>query len=196
MDQTSQRELRILSEIAERPDVTQRSMSRDLGIALGLMNLYVKRLIVKGYVKATSVHPNRVRYLLTPHGIGEKSRLTYEFMSFSLFLYAETRKKLRAELEPLVAGEHRAFAIYGTGEAAELAYLTLKELSLEPVAVYAETGPATFLGMPVRPTAELADARVDRVIVAAFDMAAEREAKRLRGIIPDEKIIVLGPIQK
>jgi DNA-binding MarR family transcriptional regulator len=196
LDQTSQRELRILSEIAERPDVSQRSISRDLGIALGLTNLYLKRLVRKGYVKASTGPPNRMKYLLTPRGIGEKTRLTYEFMSFSLYLYAQTRKKLRQTLEPLVAGHHRAFAIYGTGEAAELAYLTLRELDIEPVGVYADSGHATFLGMPVRPTVELASAPVDRVIVAAFDEAAEDEAKRLRGIVPDEKVIVLGPIPK
>ena len=196
MDQASQRELRILSEIAERPDATQRSVSRDLGITLGLTNLYVKRLIRKGFVKASSMPSNRVKYLLTPRGLGEKSRLTYQFMSFSLYLYGQTRKKLRETLVPLVAGNHRRFAIYGTGEAAELAYLTLKELDLEPIAVYADTGHETFLGMRVRPTAELATAEIDRVIVAAFDEAAEREAKRLHGVVPDEKVIVLGPIPK
>ena len=196
MDQTSRRELRILDEIAERSDVTQRSLSRDLGIALGLTNLYLKRLIYKGYVKASSVAPNRVQYLLTPRGIGEKTRLTYEYVSFSLYLYGETRRKLRQALEPLLAGNHTKLAIYGTGEAAELAYLTLKELGLDAAAVYAENGPARFLGLPVRPPSELATADVDRVIVAAFDEGAEREAARLRGLVPDDKLIVLGPIAK
>ena len=45
-------------------------------------------------------------------------------------------------------------AIYGRGEAAELAYLSLKESGLEPVAIFDAEGGHEFLGMPVRPIAE------------------------------------------
>lgn len=77
MDQVSQLDLKILTEIAERKDVTQRSLSFSLGIALGLTNLYLKRLTRKGYIKLTTIPPNRIKYLSTPKGITQKTRLTF-----------------------------------------------------------------------------------------------------------------------
>ena len=192
VNQASQRELRILTEIAERDDVTQRTLAKDLGIALGLTNLYLKRLARKGYIKITTIPSNRMKYLLTPGGIAEKSRLTYEYMSFSLHLYGQTRRRLREALEPLVAENHKRFALYGTGEAAELAYLTLREIGVDPVAVYADGGPAVFLGLPVFRTAELADAPVDRVIVASFDVMDPAQPHELRRVVSEEKLIFLN----
>ena len=95
MDQASQRDLRILREISESQDITQRGLAKTLGIALGLTNLYLKRLARKGYIKISTIPPNRLKYLLTPQGIAEKSRLTYEYISFSLVLYRQTRQQLR-----------------------------------------------------------------------------------------------------
>ena len=190
MDPVAQRDLKILSAIEAHRDMTQRRLSKSLGIALGLTNLYLKRLVRKGYVKITTIPPNRIGYLVTPRGFAEKTRLTYEYMTLSLTLYQETRQVLRAALRPLLNGPLRRVALYGTGEAAELAYLTLREIGLDPVAVYADTTSAMFLGMPVSPVAELADADVDRVIVATFTTSDE-ELATLRRLVPTERLIFL-----
>ncbi|MDN5942376.1 MAG: winged helix-turn-helix transcriptional regulator [Nitrospira sp.] len=56
---------------------TQRVLATKLGVALGMTNLYLKRLARKGYIKVTTTPRSRIRYLLTPQGCTEKSRLTY-----------------------------------------------------------------------------------------------------------------------
>ena len=61
----------------------------------GLTNIYLKRLVRKGYIKCVNVQSNRITYLITPRGIAEKARLTYEFMDYSLHLYGEVRQHLR-----------------------------------------------------------------------------------------------------
>lgn len=199
MKQASQRDLRLLTEIAQREDVTQRALAQSLGIALGLTNLYLKRLARKGYIKIRTIPSNRLRYLLTPKGIAEKSRLTYEYLSFSLILYRETREALRASLHPLVLRGLKRFALSGPGEAAELAYLTLREMGLEPVAIFGERTPDTFLGLPVRPIEEIRDEDIDAVIVSTFEFKGQpRETKtRARDVLlklglPGEKLIFLG----
>src|SRR2546427_5790309 len=150
MDIQDQRDLQLLNEVEQNAAVTQRSLSLKLDVALGLTNLYLKRLARKGYIKITTIPSNRVKYLLTPRGIAEKTRLTYEYMTFSLHLYRSTRQQLRSEIGPLIDRGVRRFALYGAGEAAELAYLTLRELGIEPLAVYSDDGGQTFLGLPVR----------------------------------------------
>jgi len=172
MEREAQRDLEILNELARGEPVTQRGLARRLGIALGLTNLYVKRLARKGYIKVTTIPAHRVRYLLTPRGMAEKTRLTYEYMEYSLRLYRETRQALREALLPLARGGARRVAICGTSEAAELAFLTLRELGLEVTAILGEDGyQGTFLGMPVGSLADVGPDRQDLVVVATFGPA-------------------------
>src|SRR5262249_39737934 len=125
------RDLQMLQAIAEGDRVTQRTLADKLGIALGLANIYCKRLVRKGFVKCVSIQSNRLRYLLTPKGLSEKTRLTYEFMDYSLYLYSQVRCHLRTVLGPYGLRNQKRVAVYGTGEAAELAFLSITELGLE-----------------------------------------------------------------
>src|SRR5207247_10362736 len=126
------------------PRITQRSLATRLGIALGLTNIYLKRLVRKGYIKCVNVQPNRITYLITPRGIAEKVRLTYEFMDYSLHLYGEVRQHLRSVIQECAAAGRRV-AIFGRGEAAELADVSLKDCGLEPVAILDGEGGTEFL---------------------------------------------------
>src|SRR5262245_10356895 len=133
-----ERELEILTAIDEGIPLTQRALAQRLGVALGLTNLYLKRLASKGFIKIREFPTKpyagkRLRYVLTPKGVGEKARLTYEYMGHSLSLFRRTRDNLRASMGHLAQNGMKRIALYGAGEAAELAYLTLKEFGLEPV---------------------------------------------------------------
>ncbi|HIM15477.1 MAG TPA: winged helix-turn-helix transcriptional regulator, partial [Acidobacteria bacterium] len=163
------RELAVLEAVERDEQITQRSLASALGIALGLANLYLKRLVKKGYIKCVNVRSNRLLYLITPNGIVEKTRLTYEFIDYSLDLYRGVRKNLKTVLEPLVQSGLTSIAIYGTGEAAELAYLSLRELGIEPVAIVDVAPGGRFLGMTVQSVADLSATNYDRIIVASLD---------------------------
>src|ERR1700687_3553185 len=71
---------------------SQRRIAEELGIALGLVNAYLKRCIKKGLVKVGQAPARRYAYYLTPQGFAEKSRLTVEYLSdsFSFFRRART----------------------------------------------------------------------------------------------------------
>ena len=168
-DIQAQRNLQVFEAIAADDHLTQRRLAGKLGIALGLANIYLKRLILKGYVKCVNVRRNRLRYLLTPKGIAEKTRLTYEFMDYSLFLYGQVRRWLRAVLEPCVAENRRSIAVYGTGEAAELACLSLADLGLELVAVFDQEGGKRFLGRSVQNISEHRRVAFDVLLLATFE---------------------------
>jgi DNA-binding MarR family transcriptional regulator len=75
--------LELLEAIEEKSDVTQRRLARELGVALGLANSYLKRCERKGLVKIHKAPANRYLYYLTPKGFAEKSRLTAEYLSAS-----------------------------------------------------------------------------------------------------------------
>jgi DNA-binding Lrp family transcriptional regulator len=173
MDIEDRRDLKLLEAVEQNSRITQRSLATKLGIALGLTNIYIKRLVRKGYIKCVNVQSNRISYLITPRGIAEKVRLTYEFMDYSLRLYSEVRRHLREVLQECAASGGRV-AIYGRGEAAELAYLSLKECGLEPVAVFDTDSGGDFLGMPVRPLREHSQVSYDLMIIATLERPGQQ----------------------
>ena len=190
MDVESHRDLRLLEAVHEDSRVTQRGLAGKLGIALGLANIYLKRMIHKGYIKVVNVQPNRISYLITPRGIAEKARLTYEFMDYSLHLYGEVRQHLREAMQDCAAAGKRV-AIYGSGEAAELAYLSLKESGLEPVAIFDQEGGRVFLGMPVLPIAGHASVEYDLMIVATLDRSGQPSVDLQKVGVPQDKLFPL-----
>ena len=163
VERQSQRDLEILAAIGEGQALSQRALAQRLGVALGLTNLLLKRLAKKGYIKIVEFPTKpaaraRFRYLLTPKGIQEKMRLTYDHAAYSLVLYRRARQTLRDSLALLSRTGLKRVALCGTGEAAELAYLTLKEFGLEPVGVRVEQARA----------ATAAEARGLAVVVSAL----------------------------
>src|SRR4051812_37499241 len=190
MDVEAHRDLQLLEAVEQNASVTQRGLAHKLGIALGLTNIYLKRLVRKGYIKCVNVQSNRISYLITPRGIAEKARLTYEFMDYSLHLYGEVRQHLREAMQDCAA-EGKRVAIYGSGEAAELAYLSLKESGMDPVAIFNQDGGTAFLGMPVLPIAEHASVEYDLMIVATLDPTGQPSVDLLNVGVPREKLFPL-----
>jgi len=200
MERQGERDLEILTAIEEGLPLTQRVLAERLGVALGLTNLYLKRLARKGYIKIVEFPKKpaarkRLRYLLTPRGMAEKTRLTYEHMAYSLNLYRRARRTLRQSLGGLAEGGAKRIALCGTGEAAEVAYLTLRELGLEPLGVFALTADGPFLGYPVRALADLAPEEFDAVIVATFERPEPLvgELGRL-GVAPSRIVTLRRPV--
>jgi DNA-binding MarR family transcriptional regulator len=192
MDLESRRDLQLLEALEQESSITQRSLAVRLGIALGLTNLYLKRLIRKGYVKCVTVSPNRLVYSLTPKGIARKARLTYEFMKYSLDFYRDARQHLRRSLAHAVA-ERKRVAIYGTGDAAELVFLLIRDMGLELVAVFGLEEDGKFLGLPVTAIAAHASVGYDVLIVAMLERPAGT-AKLLGQLgVPRDKVLMLRP---
>jgi len=189
VDAESQRDLQLLEALEAQSTITQRTLASRLGIALGLTNLYLKRLIRKGYVKCVTIPPNRLIYLVTPKGLAVKARLTYEFMKYSLDFYRDVRRHLRQTLATGVNGRKR-IAVYGTGDVAELVFLLLREMGLELVAVFDER-PGQFLGIPVRAIGEHSSETFDALVVAVFERPAAARTRLLAAGVPREKLVSL-----
>lgn len=187
------RELKVLEELSANPSLTQRHLAKQIELALGLTNLMIRRLVKKGYVKIVSVRKNRIRYFLTPSGIAEKTRLSYEFLEYSLHLHREVRRILTDTLAQVVAANGRRVVFFGTGEIAEIAYLTIKELGLELVGVVDDQAVGrNFLGFPVMRSEDVASLSFDCGIVSALNGGMEATRQRLVALgIPEGKVVVI-----
>jgi DNA-binding MarR family transcriptional regulator len=138
MDQEELRTLKLLEALDSREPPTQRELARDLNISLGLVNAFVKRLAKKGYFKITTIPKKRAKYLLTPKGALEKSRLTYEYIRYSVGFYREIREMLVTLFGRLEQEGVGRIALYGCGEVAELAHLFLQNTSIKLAGVFDE----------------------------------------------------------
>jgi Winged helix-turn-helix DNA-binding len=181
--------LELLGAIAEDRSATQRNLSARLGIALGLTNAIIRRLARKGYIKITHVSPRRVRYLVTPKGILEKSRLTYFYIQFSVQYYRDLRARMQGLFGTLVETGVRRILLYGAGEVAEIALVCVHGTPLELVAVVDEQHAGrTLLGHRVDGLERLRSARFDAVILTA-PVPPERLVERLAGLgVPLAKV--------
>ncbi len=192
MDLQGQRDLLLLSELDRDGGATQRALATKLGVALGLTNLYLKRLARKGHIKITTIPRNRIRYLLTPQGFTEKSRLTYLYMQYSLSQYRDMRTRLK-EMMPTFDSTHgQRVVIYGTTELAELAYLSLREMNIDCVGFIDGSSRGSFLSCPVSSLDKISRWQFDRVVIADLDRAAACEEQLVQAGVPREKVLRLG----
>ena len=93
------RDIGLLEEIERDPNVTQASLAAQLGVAVGTVNWYLKRLIAKGYIKVKRAERRKLRYIITPEGIAFRARLTVDYIEQSLILYRNTRQRVRDLLQ-------------------------------------------------------------------------------------------------
>lgn len=192
MDLQGQRDLLLLSELDRDGGATQRSLALKLGVALGLTNLYLKRLARKGSIQITIIPRNRIRYLLTPQGMAEKSRLTYQYMQYSLSYYRDMRGRLKEMLSSFDGTNGQRVVIYGTTELAELAYLSLREMNIDCVGFIDGSSRESFLSCPVSSPEGIDGWQFDRVLIADLEHAAACEEQLVRSGVPREKVLRLG----
>jgi DNA-binding MarR family transcriptional regulator len=184
---------RLLTEVEAGNGNSQRSLARELGIALGLTNLLLRRVVRKGWVKATNIQRNRVRYLITPAGITEKARISREYLAASVKLYSEARDRIQHTLSGLsrnwpAGAADKPIVFFGGGEVAEIGYVCLHETDLRLVGVIDEVRTTPFFGVPVYPVDRLSPFALEnvsygRIIVMSFaDHGSIRQALENRGI--------------
>jgi DNA-binding MarR family transcriptional regulator len=165
LNQESIHTLQILDEVASGTPITQRDLSRKLGIALGMTNNYLKRLVKAGYIETTPGHRKRLHYLLTPKGIAEKSALTYRYIKRSYHFFTETRERIGTALIGLKEQGIQSVVLYKATVLAEITVLALLDTDLKLVAIVDdEQAGARFLGQTVEPENALSRLSFDAVL--------------------------------
>ncbi|ABW67089.1 winged helix-turn-helix transcriptional regulator [Desulfosudis oleivorans] len=170
MDKIDLRTLQILEEIGQDGQLSQRRLADRLGISLGLVNSFVKRLANKGYFKIINTPPNRFVYVLTPKGFAEKARLSYKYITYSYRFYRNARHQLRELFIELTGAGVGSVVFAGISDFAEIAYLSLQEVPVTLAGVVDDAdGRHLFFGHVVRPVHEIAGFSYDRVLITDIE---------------------------
>jgi DNA-binding MarR family transcriptional regulator len=138
MDKEDIHTLRLMVEIERNNSPSQRELSRNLNLSLGLVNAFLKRLVNKGYFKVKTMPRNRVKYFLTPKGIARKSKLTVEYLRYSVNFYKEIKNLLVSKFREMEVDRTNSILFFGAGEVAELAYLYLQLTDIQLVGIVDE----------------------------------------------------------
>ncbi|MBE9528234.1 MAG: winged helix-turn-helix transcriptional regulator [Proteobacteria bacterium] len=163
------RALLLLDEISKENRVTQRDLSKRLGIALGLINSYIKNLTTKGYITVSTIPKKRYGYYLTPSGLAEKTRLTYRHLQNFTNLYRVARKDFQILFRALAAAGLKRVAFCGVDEVSEIAFLSLSETDLTLSAVLnATVADKKFFGNEILPIERAGELEIDAVIITSF----------------------------
>jgi DNA-binding MarR family transcriptional regulator len=190
MDPQDIRSLQFLEEIDNNHSPTQRDLARKFNVSLGLVNSFIKRLARKGYVKV--IPRNRVRYILTPTGFAEKSRLTYEFIQYSLHFYKKALNNFEDVLNQLQRKGVKRVVFYGAGDLAEIASISLKASDIKLIGVVDDLKKGEkFLGQTIKSIAELSQLEFDKIIITTIDSKEAIFNRLLQKKIPREKIVKL-----
>lgn len=179
--------LRLMGEIERDGDSSQRDLSRRLNLSLGLVNTFLKRLVNKGYFKVKTMPRNRVKYFLTPKGLARKSKLTVEYLRYSVNFYSEIKKLLLKKFQEMEGNETKSILFFGAGEVAELAYLYLQLTDIQLVGIVddGENGNA-FFEFQVEGLNRLDQGGWDAILLTRLDeIEGDRETLIKKGVSPD-----------
>jgi hypothetical protein len=103
---------------------------------------------------------------------------------------------LRTVLEPYGLRNEKRVAVYGTGEAAELAFLSIAELHLELVAIFDNVGDGHFLGHPVRHIETHKEVAFDLLLVATLEPSDQIVERLLKLGIDGAQLAMLRPTSR
>jgi DNA-binding MarR family transcriptional regulator len=176
----------ILQAIEANETISQRSLARELGIALGLTNLLIRGLVSRGLVRVLKIRRDRIRYLLTPAGVAEKARMSRLALARAVDRYTVARGRLQTAFQdlsegwpyPLVNGQKRV-AFLGSGEVAEIGFICLQETDLVLTAVVDDQGRGRFFDVPLYREADFGIGFLDRAQAEAVIVMSLRETHGL-----------------
>lgn len=188
--QDAQIVLGLLESVERDGAQSQRRLATELGIALGLVNAYLKRCVKKGLVKVSTAPPHRFAYYLTPQGFAEKSRLTVEYISYSFSFFRQAKSDCAALFDAARERGHTRLVLAGVSDLAEIAAICAVESSVQICAVVDNrSGRASFVGIPVVTSFDAVGDGVDGVVVTDLATTAETVAEALQRFDSDRVLV-------
>jgi len=189
MDKEDLHVLRLLGEIDRNGSSSQRELSQRLNLSVGLVNTFLKRLANKGYFKVKTLPKNRLKYFLTPEGLSRKSKLTAEYLRYSINFYKDIKNLLLNKYQEMESNQVRNILFFGAGEVAELAYLYLQLTSLHLVGIIDEQKKGkNFFGYSIAGVDRINQSDWERILLTRLEGTEEAIEALIKAGIHHERI--------
>ena len=180
IDNRSKAELDLITVLEENHQISQTKLAKRVGIAVGLVNILMKRAVTRGAIKIKQIPARRYAYYLTPKGFAEKAKLVTRYLDSSLHLYRKLRIEYRDIFTNLEAKGIHEIVLVGDVDIAELAIMAAFDSNVTIIGLVNEQTNKNRVGLtPV--TSKLEDEYSGIVVIcdarapqACFDALTQR----------------------
>jgi DNA-binding MarR family transcriptional regulator len=184
------RELNLLQELAKNPVISQRELSHKFGIALGVTNACLKRMVRRGWIRIMNFNHHKIGYYLTPKGFAEKANLTLNLVSWTVQHYSTLKEIIGGKLLEMENSGVKRIVFYGISDEMEIAYITLQGVNLELVGIFEDEDKINrkeVFGFELKDIHEVETLRPDAVLITSVVNQVER-VEKLKNLIDVERI--------
>jgi DNA-binding MarR family transcriptional regulator len=161
------RDLRLLEALEKNPIISQRALSNKFGIALGVTNACLKRMVRKGWIRIRDLNRRKIHYSSLKKIIGQRF------------------------LEMQNAGVRR-IVFYGISDEMEVAYITLQGVNLKLVGIVEDDEkviPEIIFGFEIEPVSRVQEFKPDCVLITSL-IERDQKNRRLREILDSNLVSV------
>jgi len=184
------RELELLQELEKNPIISQRELSHKFGIALGVTNACLKRMVRRGWIRITGFNHHKIGYYLTPKGFTEKAKLTLHLVSWTVQHYSALKEIIGKKLLEMQNRGIERVAFYGLSDEMEVAYITLQGVQLKLVGIVEDgsrMNQKQVFGLEVKEVRQIEALKPDAVFITSLAGQEER-TETLKKFIDAEKV--------
>lgn len=119
------KEFMILDLIEKDANITQREISKTIGVAVSMINSYVTEYEKKGLIKRKKHSTKTVEYFVTKKGMERRKLLNISYLSAAQKIYSSAKENILAFLSELSEQGFKKLLFYGAGDVAEIILQTI-----------------------------------------------------------------------
>lgn len=184
------RELNLLQELEKNPVISQRELSHKFGIALGVTNACLKRMVRRGWIRIMNFNHHKIGYYLTPKGFSEKANLTLHLITWTVQHYSTLKEIIGRKLLEMEKSGVKRVVFYGISDEMEIAYVTLQGVNLELVGIVEDEDKINrkeVFGFELRDVRQVEILKPEAVLITSLAHQAERTTK-LKNLVDLEQV--------
>ena len=184
------RELNLLQELEKNPVISQRELSHKFGIALGVTNACLKRMVRRGWIRIMNFDHHRIGYYLTPKGFAEKANLTLHLISWTVQHYSTLKDIIGQRLLEMENSGIKHIVFYGISDEMEIAYITLQGVNLKLIGIVEDEDKINrkeIFGFELKDIREIERLKPDAVLITSVTNQTER-IEKLKSLVDVERV--------
>ena len=184
------RELNLLQELEKNPIISQRELSNKFGIALGVTNACLKRMVRRGWIRITGFNHHKIGYYLTPKGLTEKTKLTLHLISWTVQHFSALKEIIGKKFLEMQNSGIERIVFYGVSDEMEVAYVTLQGVNLKLVGIVEDEDkivPKEAFGFELKDVRQIETMNPDAVLITSL-VGQEERGERLKKFIDIQRV--------
>lgn len=188
------KEYLILDMIEKNPNITQRAICKEIGIAVSMVNDYLEQYEKKEYISRNHHTSKKVDYIITKKGIDRKKILNLGYLKDAQRLYNIAKENIEMFLKKISDKGFKNILLYGAGEVAEMILSVLNDKNELFVLSIIDDNPEkqgkTLSGKKIVSINNISNYHYDIILISTYTNVVEMYNKLINIKIDSRKIIM------